>query len=89
MTAEVVVPLDRRQGVVAAPVDAVVNQGDETFVYVVEDDRARRRPVETGILDGSWVEIVSGLEAGETVIVTGQENLFDGARVRPVGEAAR
>lgn len=89
MTAEAVVPLERRQSVVAVPVDALVDQGEETFVYVVEGGRALRRPVETGILDGDQVEIVSGLDPGETVVVTGQDNLFDGARVRPVGDGSR
>ena len=89
MTAEAVVPLERRQSVVAVPVDALVDQGEETFVYVVEGGRALRRPVETGILDGDQVEIVSGLDPGETVVVTGQDNLFDGARVRPVGDGTR
>ena len=82
-------PLERRQSVVAVPVDALVDQGEETFVYVVEGGRALRRPVETGILDGDQVEIVSGLDPGETVVVTGQDNLFDGARVRPVGDGSR
>ncbi|HEX6989461.1 MAG TPA: efflux RND transporter periplasmic adaptor subunit [Bacillota bacterium] len=89
MTAEVVVPLEQRQAAVAVPVDALVDQGDATFVYVLEGGRALRRPVEAGIVDGDLVEIVSGLNPGETVVVTGQENLYDGARVRPVGDGGR
>ncbi len=58
-------------------------------VYVVEDGRAVRRPVETGLSTVTHVEITSGLEEGETV-VTGPfrslRDLEDGEIVRVVEE---
>lgn len=41
-----------------------------------------RVPVQTGVVDGQWVEITSGLEAGTTIVVTGKDTLKDGALVR-------
>ncbi|QUV83592.1 efflux RND transporter periplasmic adaptor subunit [Chloracidobacterium sp. D] len=49
--------------------------------YVVEGDRARLRVVQVGENVGEEVEIRSGLEAGERVVVTGLEKLEDGKAV--------
>lgn len=73
-----------RQGVdesVTAPVFAVITEGKDSFVMLYEEGVARRREVTTGIVDGNRVEITSGLEAGEFLIVKGQRALEDGQRV--------
>ncbi|MCJ2179088.1 efflux RND transporter periplasmic adaptor subunit [Novosphingobium album (ex Hu et al. 2023)] len=51
-------------------------------VWVVRDGRAAQIPVRTGITGTEKVEIVSGLKAGDSVIVNPPEGLKDGARVR-------
>ena len=40
------------------------------FVYVLKDDKALRREVETGLSNFDFVEIKSGLEVGDKVILT-------------------
>lgn len=62
-----------------------VNNNNE--VYVVVDGIAYVRPVETGMSDDDYVEIVSGLEEGETVVTVGAYLLSDGAAVRIVAGA--
>ena len=57
-------------------------------MFVVEGEKARRRPVQIGLTDDEHVEIVSGVKAGEMVIVDGQAGLPDGATVS-VGEDAK
>jgi len=52
------------------------------FVFVVEDGRARRVGVKTGAVGAAKVEIVSGLEDGDRVIVDPPERLKDGDAVR-------
>jgi HlyD family secretion protein len=58
---------------------------EQAFVFVVEEGKARRREVRTGISSDSDQEIIEGLEAGETV-VTGPfrelRNLADGDEVK-------
>jgi len=54
------------------------------YVWVVEGDTARKRPVVIGDLEASGVEIVEGLAAGETVVVAGAHRLEDGQKVRPL-----
>jgi multidrug efflux pump subunit AcrA (membrane-fusion protein) len=47
-------------------------------VFVLKDDRAERRAVRLGAVSGNELEVVSGLSAGERVIVEGPEELADG-----------
>ena len=72
---------------VLIPAPALVREGEETAVFVVMDEKAERRPVKIGLTDGEQIEILSGVKAGEQVIVDGQAGLPDGARVS-IGEAA-
>ncbi len=76
---------DQHRDVVIAPAAAVVREGDETAVFVVSEGKARRRPIQVGLADDAHVEIVSGIAAGDRVIVNGQTGLSDNA---PVTEGA-
>ncbi len=52
-------------------------------VFVVQDDSvARQSEVELGIEQGDRVEILSGIDPGDQVVITGQNNLSDSTRVR-------
>jgi HlyD family secretion protein len=57
-----------------------VDGGD--VVFVLRDDRVERRAVRVGSADGDRVEIVSGVSAGERVVVEGPPELADGSKVR-------
>ncbi len=59
------------------PALAVLKQveSNERFVFVVEDGVAIRKPVVPGRNIGDMQEVISGLAAGETLVVTGQHNL--------------
>ena len=50
-------------------------------VFVLEDGKAEPRPVETGIRTAERVQIVSGLAAGERVIVSAIQQLRPGLDV--------
>jgi RND family efflux transporter MFP subunit len=63
------------------PRDAVHARGQLTYVYVVEDGRARQRLVRTGKEYLGAIELLAGVEAGERVIVAGR--VTDGQAVRP------
>jgi membrane fusion protein (multidrug efflux system) len=63
------------------PAAALVEEDNETIVYVVYDGSATRRSVEIGIRSNGLVEILDGLEPDETIVVTGQKGLRDGSRV--------
>lgn len=61
---------------------AVQHEGDEAFVMIVKDDKkAHRQVVTLGLSDGEQVEVLSGVAAGDRVVVKGQNGLPDGADV--------
>jgi HlyD family secretion protein len=81
--------------VVAVPVQAVQyedstnGESQKASVFVVEGDRARRKPVETDIADDTYIAVKKGLEAGAR-IVTGPARalrfLREGDRLREVAQ---
>ena len=64
------------------PKTAVRTEGNASILFVVRDERVERRAVKVGAEDGDRVEIVSGVNAGERVVVDGPATLADGARVK-------
>jgi len=56
-------------------------------VYVVEDGRIHLRPVETGFVSLTAVEVLKGLKPGEQVVVDKVDQFRDGDRVRAVVES--
>jgi HlyD family secretion protein len=70
--------------VLQVPSSALFRSGDRWMVFTVEDGRARRRQVEAGARNPYAVEIVSGLDAGATVIRYPGNELSEGMLVTPV-----
>jgi len=60
------------------PAAAVVRRGQMEMVFVVNGPRAELRLVKTGQRIGNEVELVSGVDAGEKIVVEGADTLLDG-----------
>ena len=75
----------RPQAVVIAE-DAVLPLQGSSFVWVVQRGKATRRQVELGVRTPGLVEVRSGVESGEQVVVGGQERLAEGAPVAAQGD---
>jgi HlyD family secretion protein len=71
-----------KSGTLVVPRAAVIRDGDRRFVYLLEDGRARRRPVEVGLLGLNEVEVIQGLKEKDKVILPGAATLSDGLRVQ-------
>jgi RND family efflux transporter MFP subunit len=71
------------------PVLAVTRLGGQTFVYVATNQNgkyfAKQRPITVGDTVGNNYAVLSGLQNGEKVIVSGTQFLMDGAPVQPLG----
>ena len=79
--AKVKIPVDKKPGLFI-PRDAVITRGDLSGVYAVNQDGiVTLRFVKTGKSSEGKIEILSGLSAGEKVIVKGMENAVDGGKV--------
>ncbi|HET8674439.1 MAG TPA: efflux RND transporter periplasmic adaptor subunit [Blastocatellia bacterium] len=67
------------------PRDALVYRGEQPGVYMIDNDVAKFRNVETGLTEGEKVEVTNGLKEGETIVTRGTNLLKDGDRVRVMG----
>jgi membrane fusion protein (multidrug efflux system) len=70
-----------RAKAVVVPEEAVVPVQGANFVWAVQEGKAVRRQVGIGVRTPGYVEITSGVDAGEQVVVGGLELLFPGAPV--------
>lgn len=75
--------LETVEDAVLVPSEAVRRDAEDTAVFVVENNTAVRRVVETGVEKGGQTHIRSGVEVGERVIVAGMTGLSDGDAVSP------
>jgi membrane fusion protein (multidrug efflux system) len=75
--------LDTVDNAVLVPEKALlVTPSDEHIVFVVKNNKASLRKVKLGYEQSYNIQIVEGLEAGEQVVVEGNENLKDGMEIK-------
>ena len=67
---------------VLVPIQSLMTEGGQDWLYVLKDDKVARRPVRKGAVRDTVVEILQGVVPGERVITAGQTALKDGAKVR-------
>jgi membrane fusion protein (multidrug efflux system) len=72
-----------RQNAIVVPEEAVQPLRAANVVWVVADGKANRRVVQLGARSQGSVEIVSGVQAGEVVVVGGLERMGEGMPVAP------
>ncbi|MET0655296.1 MAG: efflux RND transporter periplasmic adaptor subunit [Pseudoxanthomonas sp.] len=74
--------MDTRRNVLMVERGSFLEQDGGRFAYVVDGSRAVRRPIQTGVSSLSSVEIVSGLQPGEKIVVSGGDQFGDAESVR-------
>ena len=85
MSANVSAVLSQRQHALTIPSEAIFAEGNQSFAYVVKTDSTVTRSALTlGTRLADAVEVVKGLTPGQTVVRTGHQKLFEGAKVIPV-----
>ncbi len=86
MVVNVYLPLNTLDGVLVAPTDALLQDGENTVAFVAEQRGgatvAARRVVVAGAASGGETVVLSGLKPGEALIVEGQSRLADGDPVQ-------
>ena len=84
MYAETTIQLQARRNVLILPAQAVVQNGNSTYVLALNSqNQIQRRDVTIGLQTPNEIEIDSGLEEGDRVIAAGQSNFQVGQTVRP------
>lgn len=69
-------------GALFIPESAIIQQGDQAFVYVVgENTRVALRPIRLGVRQPGRVQVIEGLSAGETIVTEGHQKLAPNRRV--------
>jgi membrane fusion protein (multidrug efflux system) len=75
MFARVKLILAERDNALVVPEEAIVPQGEKVTVWKIVDGKAQRIEVKTGLRRNAKVEIVEGLQHGDTVVTAGQIRL--------------
>lgn len=82
MFATVKLAIEHKADTLLIPVDALVVEKAKTSVFKLVDGKVQKVPVRAGFEDGKAVEILDGVTANETLILTGKLTLTDGQPVK-------
>lgn len=87
MMASIKIPVSVNENAITVPADAVLtNPANERFVFIVDkDSTAFKRIVKPGISAKKQIEIISGIDENEKVVIMGQEMLKDSLKVKIAG----
>lgn len=81
--AHTAVDILQRPQTIFVPKEAVVTRNGAQYVFVlVEEDKVEMRPVKIGLLNDESEEIIEGLREGEKVILSNQDKLQNGMKVK-------
>lgn len=61
--------------------EAILSEKSSPYVYIVKDGIAAKRYVKLGLRKANYVEILEGVNAGDMVIMMGQQKVTDGCEV--------
>jgi multidrug efflux system membrane fusion protein len=89
MTAKVMITRQGAAGTITVPTSAVVADTESRSIVWVYDEATGAvsgREVAVGLLTGDKIEIVSGLQEGDTIAILGASNLTEGMKVRPLSD---
>jgi RND family efflux transporter MFP subunit len=77
----VTVLLEQRENVPTVPVTAIVREGDKAYCCVVNSGTIARTPIELGLRSGDEIEVISGLEERQLVVLARADTLANGQQV--------
>lgn len=81
MFARFTISYEKHGDAMVIPAQALVEEDEQTSVYVVNDGEVTRRQIETGIKTDGQVEVLNGLAGDEQIVIVGQSALRDGSKV--------
>jgi RND family efflux transporter MFP subunit len=73
--------VESKDNVLIVPRNSVISESNNFYVYVVKDGHAEKKEIRVGIKESENVEIIQGLNEGDTIVIEGFEKLKNGRRV--------
>ena len=84
MFANVEVVLLEKPQTLVIPREAILGEGSEISVFVADEKQAVRRPITIGYEQDRMVEVLTGLNEGDKVVIKGQQLIKDGSTIRVI-----
>ncbi|MFQ6617707.1 MAG: efflux RND transporter periplasmic adaptor subunit [Fidelibacterota bacterium] len=81
MVADVEIILHKYEDALVLPLDAILEENAEKYVYVVKDDTASKRIVNIKSIEKGKALVSGGINSGDMVVIMGQRDLSEGSRV--------
>ncbi|MBP2643566.1 MAG: efflux transporter, family, subunit [Firmicutes bacterium] len=86
MTAQAAIGEDGKAPGMYIPLSAIYQNGDTTNVWVIQDDVVVLRPITVGRFGDNTVEVIGGIQPGETIVTAGVHKLYQGQKVARAGD---
>jgi len=83
MTASVTIFQETHENMLTVPAKAVKRERGKNVVHVVVNGKVEPREIKVGWKDSQWIEILSGLDEGQTVLVNAELPQTTNREVRP------
>lgn len=77
MLADITLTTASHDDIIKIPSRALINDGDDYFVYIADGNTAKKKEVTIGVSDDAYTEITTGILAGDSVIVDGKDYLSE------------
>lgn len=84
LTAYVKLNLIESKGQIVIPTGAILTEGTENYVMVMENNKAVKKSIEMGVTNKNQTVVKSGLENGSQLIIKGHHILSDGSLVKVI-----
>jgi RND family efflux transporter MFP subunit len=74
--------IEKKEDALLLPVEALIKEKTNSFIFIFNDGKVKKAPVQVGFNDGTNVEIVAGVKPADLAVVPGQQTLRDGQLVK-------
>lgn len=76
----------RAENVLTVPVDSIYYEGGNPFIYTYADGVLKKNAATVGLADNEYIEVQSGITAGDQVVTTWTSELYEGSKVTLIGD---
>ena len=81
--------ISEKHDAITIPKYAIISKDKKEFVYLAKENKAMMIDIQTGAAEKDRVEVISGLEAGDQLIITSLQRLMDGQPIQILGSLGK